>query len=68
MYLMWRRGHCVCLTKFLQVFHFWHAKTRTQNARKLKHTIQKLTRIVTCDDKKYTSIDMLEIEMTRITR
>ena len=22
-----RRDHCICLTKYLQVFHFWHATT-----------------------------------------
>ena len=38
------------------------------NARQLTRTFQKLTRTVTCEEKKHMSIDTLEIQMTRITR
>ena len=44
---------CICLTKFLQVFLFWHAIfAQKMNARQLTRTFEKSTRIVSCEEKK----------------
>ena len=62
-------AQCVCLTKFLQVFHFCHAKTCTKNkCTSIDTHFFKLTRTVTCEEQKHTSLDTLEIEMTCIIR
>ena len=49
----------------------WHLTCRNlhtqKNARPLTHTIQDLTCSVTCEKKNHMSIDMLKIEMTRMT-
>ena len=61
---------CVCLTKFLQVFHFWHAKTRTHKDKRMSIDTHNLEVDTYCDfwRKKHTSINTLEIEMTSNTR
>ena len=57
------------LTKFLQGFHLWHAKTRTTK-KCMSIDTHNLEVDTYCDlwREKHASIDMLEIEMTRITR
>ena len=56
--------------KVFAIFSFLTCKNShtKKSARRLTCIIQKLTLIVTCEEKNHTSIDMLKIEMTRITR
>ena len=52
-YWMWAISkQCVLLTKFVQVFDVWHAKTCT----KIKCTCS-----VTCDENNHTSVDILKL-------
>ena len=60
---------CVFLTKFLQVFDIDTQKiAHEKNACQLSRPIQNWTCSVTCEEKNHTSLDIIEIEMTRTTR
>ena len=67
-----RSQQCVCLTKFLQVSHFWHAKTCTKYNWKMHVNWHAQLRswhlLWLVENINHTSIDTLETEMTCITR
>ena len=65
-YILIVEHQCVCLTKYLQVFHFWHAKTRTITKCTSTYTQNLEVDMWLVKKKNQMSIDTLEIEMAQI--
>ena len=59
---------CVCLTKFLQAFHFRHTKWKKKKKVNWHAQFRSWHVLWLVKKIKHTSIDTLEIEMTHITR